>query len=67
MYKKISVIIKKNRIIEYWSPEMLRIPVCPGVLSGIVIISLTFLVFSLIFDDSLDFLGIVILGFVTTY
>ena len=28
---------------------MLRIPVCPDILSGIVIISLTFLVFSLIF------------------
>ena len=53
--RKASVIVKKNGIIGYWSPEMLRIPVCLDILSGIVVISLTFLVFSLIFDDSFGF------------
>ena len=55
IYKKNFVIIEKSRIITYWSPEVLRIPVCPDVLSGIVIISLTFLVLLLIFEDSLGF------------
>ena len=61
--KKISVIVKKNGIIGYWSPEMFKIPACPDILSGILIISLTFLGFSLISTIPLDFLGIIILGF----
>ena len=60
--RKTSVIVKKNGIIGYWSPEMFKIPACPDILSCILIISLMF--WCLVdFDDSLDFLGIIILGF----
>ena len=46
--RKIFVIVKTNGIIGYWSPEIFKIPACPDILSGILIILLTFLVFSLI-------------------
>ena len=46
--RKISVIVKNNGIIGYWSPEIFKIPACLDILSGILIILLTFLVFSLI-------------------
>ena len=57
--RKIFVIVKKNGIIGYWSPEIFKIPACPDIPSGILII------FGILadFDDSLDFLGIIILGF----
>ena len=61
--RKISVIVKKNGIIGYWSPEIFKIPACPDILSGILIILLMFFGILDDFDDSLDFLGIIILGF----